>query len=371
MELLKYILISIPLISSMTCGSILLVVFYKNLSVSETPILRTLGGYYGVFIVLWFMDNLTQNKLAIRIRLLPIMFLLVTLSQVFFYHFVCFFTPGKKKFNYFHYVQAVFLGMMTYVFLYALSKTAGFQTLDHQFLLSKCLSISMAVCITYYTFLFWIRVYKYHQEKSAFRMEQLNWIHLLLLAKTIFSILILLNNRSVLGYSLLVLVFSLQHIVVTFNMLQEKKRIKIPQYYKTNIMLSSGQIISVDQMGGQVNGGLEPVFTPSNENASNLLTQQDIVTYFTQSKPYRDKNFRLDALVNHFGVNRTYMSKFINLTYHCNVSQFINYWRLKEVEYLQKTDKESSLEHLVVQAGFSDYRHYVRAVKNAEKRQRF
>ncbi len=371
MELLKYILISIPMISSMTCGSILLVVFYKNLSVTETPILQTLGGYYGVFIVLWFIDNLTQNQLVIRISLLPIMFLLVTLSQVFFYHFVCFFTPMKKKFNYFHYVQAVFLGIMAYVFLYALSKTEGFQTLDHQFLLSKCLSICMGVCITYYTFLFWIRVYKFHQEKSNFGKEQLNWIHLLLLGKTIFSILILLNNRSLFVYAMLVFVFSFKHIVVTFNILQEKKQIKIPQQYKTNIMLSSGQIISVDQMGAQDKDVLESTFVHPNESASNLLTQQEIVTYFTQSKPYTNKNFRLETLVNHFGVNRTYMSKFINVTYHCNVSQFINYWRLKEVEYLQKTDLDSSLEYLVVKAGFSDYRHYVRAVKNAEKRQRF
>lgn len=371
MELLKYILISIPMISTMTCGSILLVVFYKNLSVTETPILRTLGGYYGVFIVLWFIDNLTQNNLAIRISLLPIMFLLVTLSQVFFYHFVCFFTPMKNKFNYFHYVQAVFLGIMAYAFLYALSKTEGCQTLDHQFLLSTCLSICMEICIAYYTFLFWIRVYNYHQEKSNFRMEQLNWIHLLLLGKTLFSILILLNSRNVWMYSLLVLVLSFQHIILTFNILQEKKRIKIPQLYKTNIMLSSGQIISIDQIGAQGNDVLGSTCIHPNENTSNLLTQQDIVTYFTQRKPYTDKNFRLETLVNHFGVNRTYMSKFINVTYHCNVSQFINYWRLKEVEYLQKTDLESSLEHLVVKAGFSDYRHYVRAVKNAEKRQRF
>ncbi|MBB1151215.1 MULTISPECIES: helix-turn-helix transcriptional regulator [unclassified Myroides] len=371
MELLKYILISIPMISSMTCGSMLLVVFYKNLSVAETPILRTLGGYYGVLIVLWFIDNLTQKTQAIRISLLPIMLLLVCLSQVLFYHFVSFFTPMKKKFNYYHYIQAIFLGIMSYVFLYVLSRTEGFHTLDHQFLLSKSLSTCMGICITYYTFLFWIRVYKYQRGIEHSGKKKLSWIHLLLLGKTVFSVLILSNNKSVWVYTLTVLTMSFQHIVLTFNLLQEKKRIKIPQSYKTNILLSSGQIISVDQTGTQSNDVLESSFVHANDNANNLLTQRDIVAYFTQSKPYTDKNFRLETIVNHFGVNRTYVSKFINVTYHCNVSQFINSWRIKEVEYLQKTDKESNLEHLVVQAGFSDYRHYVRAVKNAEKRQRF
>lgn len=182
-----------------------------------------------------------------------------------------------------------------------------------------------------------------------------------------FLLLFVIDHRTILAYSILVLLVAFKDLILTFNVLYGKNRMRIPQTYKNNIMLPSGQIICVDQAREQGNDIVRPAFVHNNEN--NLLTQQDIETYFAQNKPFTNKNFRLDTIVNHFGVNRTYVSKFINVTYNCNVSQFINYWRLKEVEYLQQTEREINLENLAVKAGFSDYRHYVRAIKNAEKRQ--
>ncbi len=371
MELLKYILISIPVISSMTGGIILLVVFFKNLSQTEIPILRTLGGYYGVLILLWFLDKLTQDQFSIRIYILPLMMLLVMLSQVLFYHFVCFFMPTKSAFNNFHYKQAFFMGIVSHVFFFILSNTNGGTTLDFQFLYAKSLSICVISSVAYYTFLFWRRMYNYHQKKLIAGIQQCSWIHLLLLGKTTFSILLFFYDRSVWIYCLLVLVLFFQHVVITFNLLQEKNNMRIPQRYKNNIMLSSGQIICVDQAGGLYHDVLETTFVYPNENANNVLTQHDIVTYFANNKPYTNKNFRLDSIVTHFGVNRTYVSKFINITYNCTVSQFINDWRLKEVEYLLQIEKKSNIENLVIKAGFSDYRHYLRALHNAEKRQQF
>ncbi|WP_413513997.1 hypothetical protein [Myroides odoratus] len=199
----------------------------------------------------------------------------------------------------------------------------------------------------------------------------MNWVHVVLLIKTVFTLSFYFNNYSVIMQSISVLVLSAQHVILTFNMLLEKNRLKIPVAYKTNIMLSSGQIVCVDQTGTLTNDVLESTFINSHTQAENLLTQQDIVTYFTNDKPYTNKDFRLDKLVSHFGVNRTYVSKFINVTYNCNVSQFINCWRLKEVERLQRRHKENRIEDLVLQAGFSDYRHYLRAAHSAEKRQQY
>ncbi|WP_353162132.1 AraC family transcriptional regulator [Myroides odoratus] len=371
MELLKYILISIPMISSMTCGIILMVVFYKNLSVTEVPILRTLGGYYFALIALWIIDNLTQKLVGSRIFLLPVLSLFIALSQVCFYHFICYIIPVKKKFNFLQYEMIFGVFILLYAFIYALFQTKGFQQLDAQVLCIKYLSIYITLITGVYTILCWRRVYQYHQTKNKrkIQIKRLNWIHLLLVLKSIFTLLFSLRNYSVIVQAITVFVLSFQHIILTFNMLLEKNRVKIPIAYKTNVMLSSGQIVAVDQMGTLTNDVLESSFINSNTRTENLLTQSDIVNYFTKDKPYRKKDFRLDTLVNHFGVNRTYVSKFINVTYNCNVSQFINCWRLKEVDHLQATNKENNMEDLVVQAGFSDYRHYLRAVHSAEKRQ--
>ncbi|MGS4346942.1 AraC family transcriptional regulator [Myroides odoratus] len=371
MELLKYILISVPMISSMTCGIILMVVFYKNLSATEIPILRTLGGYYFALIALWITDNLTQKIWGSRIFLLPVLSFFILLSQVCFYHFICFIIPAKKKFNYLQYFIIFVVLLLSYVFIYELKQTVGYQYLDFKTFCSKYLYLFIALNTGVYTVLCWIRVYRYHQEKNKrkIQIKRLNWIHLVLVFKTIFTLFFSLNNTSIMMQSTIVFVLSSQHIVLTFNMLLEKNRVKIPIAYKTNVLLSSGQIVSVDQTGTLINDGLASTFVSSTARIENLLTQKDLVQYFTKEKPYTKNDFRLDTLVNHFGVNRTYISKFINVTYNCNVSQFINCWRLKEVEELQRSNKESSIEELVTKAGFSDYRHYLRAMNNAEKRQ--
>lgn len=371
MELLKYILISIPMISSMTCGIILMVVFYKNLSTTEIPILRTLGGYYFALIALWITDNLTQKLLGSRIFLLPLLSLFIMLSQVCFYHFVCLIIPTKKKFNNLQYRMIVVVFVLSYAFIYALWQTNGYQQLDFQVFCTQYLRIYIILNTGVYTVLCWIRVYRYHQEKSKrkIQIKRLNWIHLVLVLKLSFTLFFILNTANIIVQSLTVFILSFQHIVLTFNMLLEKNRAKIPIAYKTNVLLSSGQIVSIDQTGTLINDGLTSTFVNQHPSIENLLTQKDIVYYFMQDKPYTKNDFRLDTLVSHFGVNRTYISKFINVTYNCNVSQFINCWRLKEVEQLQLAHKEKSLEELVVMAGFSDYRHYLRAAHSAEKRQ--
>ncbi|MDM1046136.1 helix-turn-helix transcriptional regulator [Myroides sp. 1354] len=370
MELLKYILISIPMISSMTCGIILMVVFYKNLSVTEIPILRTLGGYYFALIALWITDNLTQKLLGSRIFLLPVLSLFITLSQVCFYQFISYIVPAKRKRNNLQYQIILVVFSLSYIFIYVLAKTDGIRQLDVQAFCNQYLRIYIILNTGVYTLLCWKRVYQYHQEKNKrkIKIKRLNWIHLLLTLKLAFTLFFSFNNYSVFVQGITVFILSFQHIILTFNMLLEKNRVKIPIAYKTNVLLSSGQIVSVDQTGTLTNDVLETTFVNPNIRTENLLTQNDIVNYFTKDKPYTKNDFRLDTLVTHFGVNRTYISKFINVTYNCNVSQFINCWRLKEVEQLQATRKEMNMDDLVIQAGFSDYRHYLRAVHSAEKR---
>jgi len=288
MELLKYMLISIPMISSMTCGIILIVVFYKNLSVTEIPILRTLGGYYFSLIALWLIDNLTLNLKDGRLILLPLLAVLITLSQVCFYHFICYLIPTKKKFNFFQYKMVLVLFVMSSAFIYVLYKTTGYRQLDFTSFCSSYLTIYVAINVISYTVLCWVQIIQYHKEKAKrkINMKRVNWIHLLLVVKTLFTLLFCFNPQHIVVDFLLVLMLSLQHIILTFNMLQDKNRVKIPKEYKTNIMLSSGQIVSVDQTGAVTVDGIESTFIATQDTTENLLSQQEIAAYFTEHKPY-------------------------------------------------------------------------------------
>jgi len=371
MDLYKYILISIPLISSMTCGIIFTVVFPKSLSLTKNKIRQTLGSYYILMTLLWFITNISVENNKGILFLIPFFFLLIHLTQVVFYHFICYIIPTKEIFNSFYYKMTIAIFIMSAILVYVLyniDTSTGFSITSFFY---QYLYIYTSLNMIYYTTLCWIRLYAYKREKYKMQFAKIkfSWVSALLVLKTLFSVLFIFNNhRIILLDTLIVLLIAVQQIIMVFNILQKDILAKIKAEYKTNILVSSGQIISVDNKGL-----VENVFVNSSHYtpeivASGLLSQQDFLVYFSTNKPYLNKDFKLDDLVKLFGVNRSYISKFINVTFNSNVSQYINQWRIKEVEELHKTKGELPLEDLVQMAGFSNLRHYLRAKQIFEQK---
>lgn len=371
MDLFKYILISIPLISSMTCGVIFMVVFHKSLSLTENRIRQTLGSYFILMTLLWLITNISIEHYKNMLIVVPFFFLLIHLTQVVFYHFICYIVPTKEKFNAFHYKIAIAIFIMSSLLVYVISSSKDYSDFDFNSFFYQYLYLYTSLNMVYYTALCWIRLYKYNQEKynRQFAGSSFSWIHVLLFLRTLFSILFIFNNqRIILIDTTIVVLIATQHILLIFNVLQKNIIDKIRAEYKTNIMLPSGQIVSVDNKGKVENISHNSAYLPGHNESNSLLTQQDVVTYFSTEKPYLNKDFKLDDLVKHFGVNRTYISKFINVTFNSNVSQYINQWRIKEVEELQKNKEEVLQEDLVQRAGFSNLRHYLRAKQSVEQK---
>ncbi|WP_353100277.1 AraC family transcriptional regulator [Myroides odoratus] len=371
LDLYKYILISIPLISSMTCGIIFIVVFPKSLSITKNKIRQTLGSYYILMTLLWFITNISIENNKGMLVLVPFFFLLIHLTQVVFYHFICYIVPTKALFNSFYYkiTVAIFImaSILVYV-LYTLDTTAGFSISAFFY---QYLYIYTSLNMMYYTTLCWIRLYTYKREKykMQFKKIRFSWVSALLVLKTLFSVLFIFNHhRIVLLDTFIVLLIAIQQLVMVFNILQKDILEKIKAEYKTNILVSSGQIISVDNKGLVENVSVNASYYAQEIGASGLLSQHDFLVYFSTKKPYLNKDFKLDDLVKLFGVNRSYISKFVNVTFHSNVSQYINQWRIKEVEELHKTKGELPLEDLVLMAGFSNLRHYLRAKQSFEQK---
>ncbi len=67
--------------------------------------------------------------------------------------------------------------------------------------------------------------------------------------------------------------------------------------------------------------------------------------------------------------NRAYVSAFINSEYGMNFNRFVNGFRLREVERLREEAKRKkhhvSALQLILNAGFSSYRSYMRAKETA------
>jgi AraC-like DNA-binding protein len=95
------------------------------------------------------------------------------------------------------------------------------------------------------------------------------------------------------------------------------------------------------------------------------ITREMLDDYFRANRPYTDPRFVLADLAGAMGVNRSEMSGFINASYGVNFKRFVNRWRLGEFERLMSLPANERKNPYRIQqlAGFSDSRHYLRALQ--------
>jgi len=91
------------------------------------------------------------------------------------------------------------------------------------------------------------------------------------------------------------------------------------------------------------------------------------IQYMREKKPYLNPHLRVTHVAYDLCTNRNYVSAFINHTYRMNFSRLINRYRLSELNRLRLSHdcKSNTNMELVLMAGFSSYRSYLR-VKNRE-----
>jgi len=153
-------------------------------------------------------------------------------------------------------------------------------------------------------------------------------------------------------------------MIIVYNILQKNYRFlyKSDQY---KILVSNGQILAVRTEHHKAEKSTLQV----NENLyhNSIVNQKEFEEYFKIHKPYLNPEFKITDLTEVLNTNRAYLSKFINETYGVNFKQYLNTWRMKEVEsLLQMEEEKNTTEELVKQAGFGSIRSYWRAKKNQE-----
>ena len=95
------------------------------------------------------------------------------------------------------------------------------------------------------------------------------------------------------------------------------------------------------------------------------LSKRLVESYFRGKKPHLDPHFKITDMVEDMDVNRTIISRFINQHYGLNFNRFVNRWRLDELETLSAltVNKDKKTAQLVTKAGFSNVKHYRRALR--------
>jgi len=96
------------------------------------------------------------------------------------------------------------------------------------------------------------------------------------------------------------------------------------------------------------------------------IDKKEFEHYFRKHKPYLKPDLTIYELATQLKSNRTYVSKFINRVYGMNFNCYLNMCRLQELEKLRSlsANKGKSSVALIGQAGFGNYRSYMRAKMN-------
>lgn len=96
----------------------------------------------------------------------------------------------------------------------------------------------------------------------------------------------------------------------------------------------------------------------------------DFHDYLACCKPYLDPNITIVDMARGLGVNRTYLSAFINSQYGMNFSQFVNECRLRELDGIVANPLAAGKTNCdkITRAGFGSYQSYRRAIRLQERR---
>lgn len=83
-------------------------------------------------------------------------------------------------------------------------------------------------------------------------------------------------------------------------------------------------------------------------------------------KVYLRFHVTIQDLSREIGINRTYLSNFINGTYGENFNNWINGLRINEAKYKILTTSENSLSEIARKVGFADLAHFSKIFKRKE-----
>ena len=380
MSLSQYIQLIYPfvtVVSAVTCGLLAILSFGDSLSRTETRLKHVAAWYLITAAVSWYSIFSYAHFPKTFVYINSLCYLGFLLVQVLFYHFLHILTQteGGKRFPWQHYILpfaisgTLFCWSLDIPFEVQLEIVkgrgayipAGYEAYAKFFLSKPPARLLFGI---FYVTLTVIRLRRYYRKinlsSEAVRKPK-RWV-LFLVALALSSILCSLigsfiSRSSVLKSPLMItaaLIITGQHIVIAYYIIRRQflPYAVEPEHKKWE----------PDKDSGFKSGKWKK------DNKRKALTKKNFETYISERKPYLDSNLKITDLVDELGVNRTYISNFINKTYGVNFSRHVNRLRLAEMERLARlpsnTGKKAS--QLAPRAGFTDAKHYMRAKKTEE-----
>lgn len=84
---------------------------------------------------------------------------------------------------------------------------------------------------------------------------------------------------------------------------------------------------------------------------------------WVEEKGYENNGITINDLSKRIGINRTYLSRYINENYSCNFNCWINKLRVSEAERIMRLQPDLPLSEIAEQVGYADISHFSKQFK--------
>jgi len=359
-ELARAIVFLAPAVSAMV--SLILATFDK--SRFEHPIRRHVRYYmmatYGIIILLWVGLVLHSTSHKAFILFLPIFLSLAMLVYVFIHRlvFIITNTGEREHFPMIHFVIPICLIVVIYMFTRILPFQEQLSIVyAHKKNIAAYLMLSVFLPYSFLYPILSLRMIKRYEREvtdssantyltALRRLFYAILFEMILLPIPICALLLDMKPFIHLGFvwGIAALPSFFVYIILCYNLLLDHYVIVEPVTFEE-------KIADVNKLH---------------------LERNRVEQYMDNEKPFLNPKFRITDMSKDLFTNRTYLSAFINREYGMNFNSFINSYRLREVkklrtEALRKKQRISAME-LVYNAGFNNYRSYLRAKKYGSAR---
>ena len=373
------ILFSLPAYVAMMCGLYLSRMLYlKENPFRRLPFIMTIVMYF-VSMLVWFSRILYYVLPEVYVTLHSFLFMTCLLIYILSYRFVFEITKvsPSEKFSFFHFLTPLsgFIVMQVWSFFVPREVQLSLVSSDgvavdgfKWFSLFFSSEIPLLLCLNViYSALGLRRIANYRKVIVNYSADEyrgsLNWLYQFIIAK--FAFFVGLGAIYAVSRTLTVNIW----LLATPSMIAVFKYIILVH----NILLENFVVISTDQTDFD---DLSPfpefsdddsVAIEGNEllqsiNEKSALAIRNLEEYIRKTKPFLNPRFKITDMTRALNTNRTSLSSLINRVYGVNFSRFINRLRLKELAQIKSSpaNKNLSEEELVMKAGFSDFRGYLR-----------
>lgn len=103
--------------------------------------------------------------------------------------------------------------------------------------------------------------------------------------------------------------------------------------------------------------------TNFNRKAKDSLKIKNMVEVWVKEKGFLIQGVKIDDLGRKLGINRTYISNYVNDTYNTNFNGWINSMRVSESKTLMKNNPNMSIGQIACLVGYADITHFSKQFK--------